>query len=378
MRVGVNLAFLRPGLVGGSEVYVRELVKRLQETQGVEVVLFGSENALGGFGLDIEKVVLWRGAYSRVLRIYLENTELRTAVNESGVEVLWSPGNFGVIARLGVPQVTTIHDLQHVRLPGNFTVMDRATRGLLFRLTGRYSARVVSISEFTRQEFIGIYKVPPDRVVAIRSGVDRSLIIDNAVARRRVSEIELAGRFFYYPAASYKHKNHTVLLRALRRLMDSGCSEVKLVLSGMRTPFWAKIWAEVEEMGLEKHVKHLGFVDRRTVFDLMACSAAVVFPSLFEGFGLPLLEAMQAETPVIAANTTAVPEIAGTGAQLVEATDVEGWMEAMSRALSDEEWRTTLIAAGTQNLERFSWETTAKELIDVFSGVVERSRSRAL
>lgn len=375
MRVGINLSFLRPGLVGGSEVYVREVLARLQGTQDVEIVLFGSDEAVAGFELSSEKVVLGGGAYNRVRRIYVENTRLRGAINDCRVDVVWSPANFCVIRKLKVPQVTTVHDLQHVRLPDNFSRKDRAVRGALFRLTALRSARVVAISEFTRNDFIEVYGVPRERVVTIHSGVDRSWVSELPKPGGGIAELGAFGSYFYYPAASNVHKNHGLLLEAVRRLIDRGMQDVALVFTGMKTPYWSTIQKSVIRLGLTKHVHHLGFVDRSTVFKLMANAKALVFPSLFEGFGLPLLEAMQARTPVIAAKTSSIPEVVGDAAHLLEPTDLRGWVEAMGRVRTDGVWRDRLVRAGERNVERFSWEKSAQHLMDVFSSVVtQRSR----
>ncbi|MEB2313867.1 MAG: glycosyltransferase family 1 protein [Polyangiaceae bacterium] len=375
MRVGINLSFLRPGLVGGSEVYVREVLARLQGTQDVEIVLFGSDEAVAGFELSSEKVVLGGGAYNRVRRIYVENTRLRGAINDCRVDVVWSPANFCVIRKLQVPQVTTVHDLQHVRLPDNFSRKDRAVRGALFRLTALRSARVVAISEFTRNDFIEVYGVPRERVVTIHSGVDRSWVSELPKPGGGIAELGAFGSYFYYPAASNVHKNHGLLLEAVRRLIDRGMQDVALVFTGMKTPYWSTIQKSVIRLGLTKHVHHLGFVDRSTVFKLMANAKALVFPSLFEGFGLPLLEAMQARTPVIAAKTSSIPEVVGDAAHLLEPTDLRGWVEAMGRVRTDGVWRDRLVRAGERNVERFSWEKSAQHLMDVFSSVVtQRSR----
>lgn len=375
MRIGINLTFLRPGLVGGSEVYVREILARLVRAAGAELVLFGSREGTSGVEVDVRRVVVWDGAYDPIRRLYVENFALSGAVERAKIDVLWSPANFCVIRKLKVPQVTTVHDLQHVRLPDNFSRKDRAVRGALFRLTALRSARVVAISEFTRNDFIEIYGVPRERVVTIHSGVDRSWVSELPKPGGGIAELGAFGSYFYYPAASNVHKNHGLLLEAVRRLVDRGMQDVALVFTGMKTPYWSTIQKSVIRLGLTKHVHHLGFVDRSTVFKLMANAKALVFPSLFEGFGLPLLEAMQARTPVIAAKTSSIPEVVGDAAHLLEPTDLRGWVEAMGRVRTDGVWRDRLVRAGEGNVERFSWEKSAQHLMDVFSSVVtQRSR----
>jgi len=278
--------------------------------------------------------------------------------------VLWSPANFIAPALpASAPQVATIHDLQHLWMPENFSLLQRVARDVLFRATLRRARAVIAISGFTRDDILARYGAEASRVHGILSGLDAAEAPgDEDEVRQRY---DLQGPFLVFPAAMTPHKGHAFLLRAFARAVDGLDPRLRLVLTGQKTDLWPGLCAIIAEHGLEDRVHHLGFIPRGDMITLTAAATALVFPSRFEGFGLPLLEAMQHGTPVIASKVTAIPEVAGEGAALLDPDDLDAWASAMRRVVSEPEWAAELSRAGTENTRRFSWRTCAEATLTV-------------
>lgn len=368
LRVGVNLLYLRPGQVGGSEVYVRSLLPRLIE-RGARLRVLAGGKAAGTFspgpGLEVVRVF---GDWSQRRRFLHENTSLVRHLG--GLDVLFSPANFAIpLLPSRIAQVATVHDLQHHWLTANFSPAKRAQRTALFTATLARARRVIAISEFTRQDLLSRYSAPAQHIVTVLEGFESDVQRHPEREEPLRREHGLTRPFVFFPATDNAHKNHTVLIEALARLRET---PLDLVLTGSTSGVFEALKPRIEQLGLTNRVHHLGFVARHSVYDLMFMAQALVFPSRFEGFGLPVLEAMQCDTPVIAAGCASIPEIAGQGAILLDPDDPAAWADAMLRVCTDEGLREVLIANGRANLERFSWQRCADETLRVLSAAARR------
>ncbi len=354
LRVLVNLAYLRPGKVGGSEIYCRELCRALSRRTDVALRLLLHRTAGDAIPEVAERVVEGSGEWSQLQRLRLENGALRREAR--GADVVFSPANFAPVLPPGRPQVAAIHDLQHVWFPQHFSRRKWLEREALFRWTSR-NAHLIAISDFTRRDVERRYG---GRVTTVLEGVDLQHRPSNAT----VSAIRAEhGRFFYYPATDNAHKDHETALRALARLRNT---DVRLVLTGSKSDRWPALEALSQSLGISHRVQHLGFVSHERVFELLAGSVGLVFPSRFEGFGLPLLEAMHCGAPVVASAAASIPEVAGDAAVLVSPGDSAAFAAAMDRFVEDPAFVAEQVARGRQNLERFSWDRCAAETLAVF------------
>ncbi|MBT9560168.1 MAG: glycosyltransferase family 4 protein [Myxococcales bacterium] len=358
IRVLVNLVYLRPGAVGGSEIYCRELLTALagRDDLRLEVAcLAGAADSLRPLGLPLH--VIPAADYSLKTRLLAENRDVARLAR--GADVVFSPANFGLMRPIRTPQVVTIHDLQHRHLPEFFSARKRFERDLMFRWTLRTARRVIAISEFTRQDLLSAYGPPEDRVATVLEGVRLGDRPTDAAALDARSRYDLKSRYVLFPATDNRHKNHVTLIRALARLGPE--HDLSLVFTGHRTGLYDAVEAEAHALGIAPRVRHLGLVPHADVFNLLAGADALVFPSRFEGFGLPILEAMHCGTPVLAADAASIPEVAGGGALLLPPTDDRAWAAALERLMGEPALAARLRAAGTQNLQRFSWDRCANE-----------------
>jgi alpha-1,3-rhamnosyl/mannosyltransferase len=231
---------------------------------------------------------------------------------------------------------------------------------------------VTTPSEFVRGTVIDLLDADPDRVLVVSAPVVPSGSLDEEPA-------EVDGPTFIYPAITNPHKNHVTLLEAFARVADTH-PETRLVLTGGRGPAEDDVAATITRLGLRDRVQRLGRVPATQLDALLRTAVALVYPSRYEGFGLPLAEAMAVGCPVIASDTTALPEVAGGAGVLVGPDDVEGWSDAMLRVLEDDAFRSTMIEAGLERVRALTPHETARRQVDAYRialGGEPADRSRA-
>jgi glycosyltransferase involved in cell wall biosynthesis len=375
MRIGVNLLFLRPGKVGGGEVYVRSLLAEMATRVDAPMVLFCFEDAAATFepAPTIQVVACVRGSYSAGRRLVGENWALRQHVGNRTIDVLFSPAAYApALLPSRVPQVATIHDLQHVSFPGNFSFGTRLARAVLIRGTLLRCRRIMTVSEFSRQELLQFYGLAPERVVAAPLGVDfPSVPSPGSIDAARTAH-RLTRPYVCYPAVVAPHKNHETLFRALADLRRRAYSPPLLALTGASPEAFSRLMRTAEAQEVADIVRPLGYLPRSELQAVLAGASALVFPSRFEGFGMPLLEAMRMNVPVVSSRAASLGEVAGEAALLLPPNDVPAWASAILQVVSDHALRARLVAAGTVNLQRFSWAHCATQTLSVLAAAASR------
>ncbi len=329
MKVAVNAAWMTPGKAGGMEWYARNLVRELgRMVTDHEFVLVTSERNDHVFatptawerivhdGTDVDPVSYRRRP---------EGPSLGRKLERRGVDVLLCPFMYSLPEDTDIPTVNTIPDLQHEHLPKLFNPFELGSRLMGYRRSIDRAARVLSISEAVRQDLLATFPgLDPGHVVATPLGLNEDCReVDSAQAHELALATAVAHRlerpFVYYPANAWPHKNHAALLDALAVAVANG-ADFDLVLSGSSENFAREHGARVQRLGLNDRVRHLGYVSRPEVFGLYHRARALVLPSRFEGFGLPVLEAMQFDTRVACSDIPALREVGG---ELVDYFDPE-------------------------------------------------------
>jgi glycosyltransferase involved in cell wall biosynthesis len=238
----------------------------------------------------------------------------------------------------------------------------------MIRYSARRAERLTAISDYTRQDAIRRLNVNPEKITAIPLAADPIYNVgapDEAVTNFR-EQRGLARNFFLYAGNISPRKNLKTLLAAFAMAKDG--LDADLVITGGRA--WDEDFDRLlRENGLTKRVIRLGHIEKKDMPLLYRSSLALVFPSLFEGFGLPVLEAQACGTPVICANATSLPEAAGDGALLIDPKSPESIRNALLSLAKDPELRSRLIEKGRVNEARFSWKSTARRTLAVFESL---------
>ena len=367
MRIALSLLSLRPGQVGGAETYVRALVRHLPEVAGTDELLLVLDRDLDREieGTGWTRVVMPYGAQELVARRIAEAyTPWRDRRSEAVLaaarpDVTLFPQQSIFPHRAPGAAVLTAVDVQHLVLPGHFGLFDRTFRPRVYPRSMERAARILAISEFTKRTLVERCGIDPARVTAVPFGVEPPHAPGTGGEQSRLVD----GPYLYYPAATWPHKAHATLFRTYAALRGRGAMAERLVLTGQRTALWGKaLLPLVQELGIERDVVHLGFVPFDEVRRLYAGAAAVLFPTTFEGFGLPVLEAVQAGRKVVTSRLAVFDEI---GVPRAAQADFEKPDEVLA----------ALHAPGPTRLTRdpISWKENAAQTVRVLREATGRA-----
>ena len=274
--------------------------------------------------------------------------------------------------RSGTPAVLTVHDLSFVRVPGAASPALKAYLDRVVPRSVRRADHVLADSQATKDDLVTLYATPAQKVSVLLSGVHPRFkpTHDPAIrARYGIGE----GMFVLAVGTVQPRKNYERLMRALVGLPEA-LSDVQLVVAGGRGWLEGPIYAAVESLGLRERVKFIGFAADDDLPALYTAVRCLAFPSLYEGFGLPILEAMACGTPVLTSNVSSLVEVAGDAAVLVDPLSEESLGDGLVRTLSDEALRERLISDGIRQAASFTWARSARQLRDVYQRFARPAR----
>ena len=376
MRIGIDYtAAVRQ--CGGIGRYTRNLIRALAKLDaGNEYTLF----AAGGWG-EGDGFGSWPATFrvrsvpisDRWLHILWQRLRLPVPIQVvTGPLDLFHSPDF-VLPPVGhTPAILTVHDLSFLRAPQFFVPGFRQyLEGAVSRAVGRARC-ILADSESTRRDLIELMGVVPERVSVIYPGVAprfRPIRDAKALNRARI-RYDLPEWFVLGLGTLQPRKNFDGLIEAFGRLLTRsdvpGMENLHLVIVGGKGWMYEETFAAVERAGLGKRVHFPGFVDDSDLPALYSLAAAFAFPSWYEGFGIPVLEAMACGTPVVAADNSSLPEAMGQAGLMVDAGDADGLADVLVRLLTDESLRARLVAAGKEQAQRFTWERAAQQLFEVY------------
>jgi glycosyltransferase involved in cell wall biosynthesis len=339
--VGISILTLVPGEFGGSETYVRGLLDALNRVGELEYLVLQPPAARGvDGGLPADLATEYPDARTvsrRLLAMTLATARPRPLRRRlAGAAVVHYPFTLR-IPKVEQPTVTTLLDLQHLDLPALFSRQERAFRGIAWHRSVRGADRVIVISEFVRDRAVALLGLDRERIRVIHLGLDHELYHPGDEERER---------FLLYPAKSWPHKNHARLYEAFA-LLRRDEPDLRLVLTGGG-----------HSKNLPDGVENAGLVSTPELAGLYRRAAAMVFPSLYEGFGQPPLEAMACGCPVACSNVASLPEVVGDAARLFDPNDARAIADAVRDVLhSPAEWS----ARGLTRAAEFSWDEVARK-----------------
>lgn len=367
VRVALNLVFLVPGQTGGMETVARELVPLLAADPRLEVTSLVNREAAAERGapwLEVGAVeVIPVKATNRFEWVRGEQWHVPRAAARVGAGLIHSLGS---TAPLTGPQVrvTTVHDLNYLVVPdAHFGLRGLGMRALV-PAAARRSSRVIADSESTAADLRLRLGVPASviDVVPLAAAAPRAAPADAASLRARLGLGERP--VLFSPGATRPHKNAGILLEALA-LMDAGSRPV-IVVSGYPTPHEDELRARAASLGLSGDLVLAGHLPAGDLEGLYALSSVVVVPSRYEGFGLPVLEAMVRGVPVVCSSSSSLPEVAGEAALLADPASTVEMAAAISRVLGDPALAERLSRAGIERARAYSWEQTAALTVESY------------
>ncbi len=373
LRVLANLCSVVPGQVGGSEPYTARLLAAVASQSpdpGAAVELeLASLAGVRPAHPELDGLVWheapWRPD-SRVRRAAVESTWL--ARLSARFDAVHHFGGRLPARRTGV-SVLTVHDIQPLDLPANFSALKRRYLGWALPRSVRSADLVAVPSQWVADRLAERLDVPPERIQVVPPTYARARRPPDTAQANADPALGVDQPFVLYPAATYPHKNHAMLIAA-HAAARARHRDLKLVLTGARGRAHAEV---AEQVARAAGVAHLGWVDGDRLSWLMSAAAAVVFPSRYEGFGLPVLEAMHSGTPVVAADAAALPEVAGGCATLVDPDDLDGWVDALAESGSGSPRIREQVERGRSRAADFAPDRAAGRLLAAWRAAVDRA-----
>ncbi len=349
----------------GIGTYVRNLVRHLAKLDTVTSYLLfcnpADEATLRDLAENFIPVVDRSARYG-----IREHFSIPLKLRRLGAQLLHSPHYVRPLL-CTIPSVVTIHDCIHLLFP-QYLPNRAAFRYARFVMGSavRRSALVYTVSEASRTDILRFYPATdPDKVWVVPNAIDAELLEDpGQEERERVRErYQIRGRFVLFAGNVKPHKNLERLIRAFARVRaEPGHEDVRLVLLGEDVSRYGSLRRAVEESGVRQDVRFFGFVPHRTLAALYRMASVFAFPSLYEGFGLPPLEAMACGTPVVTSRISSLPEVVGDAALLVDPYSEEAIARAISRVLDEPELRRSLVERGLLRASRFSWDRSVRAI----------------
>ena len=368
MRIAIDARKLRDYGIG---TYVRNLLRYLSRIdRSTEYVLLcrGEDCAIEGeLGENFRAVVEEAPAYS-----VREQISVPIALRREGVDLFHAP-HYVLPPLTPCKSVVTIHDCIHLRFPQYLPnrLGYAYARAALWTAAHR-SDRVLTVSEASKRDILRYFRVPPSKIDVIYNAIDErfgEMPADEEVARVR-ERYQLDDPFVLYAGNIKPHKNLERLIESFHTLRRGGFEQVKLLIIGDEISKYATLRRAVHKYKLHKHVRFFGFVPPQTLAALYRLAAVFVFPSLYEGFGLPPLEAMASGTPVITSNVSSLPEVVGDAAILIDPYEADAIADAMRRVLTDPALRASLRERGLARVREFSWERSIARVREIYGEVL--------
>lgn len=368
LHIGINGRSMFRQLTGVQH-YAREVTHALcaLKPEDVSFTVFAGREGRSGLKEGLPVSASRAPAGGPVRGMAWEQAVLRRMITKSGVDVIFNPANVAPLSP-PVPSVVTVHDLAFLLFPEHFSRPFAAYYRMVMPRIIRQAAAVIAVSRSTETDLRDYLDVDPDRITVIPNGV--SPAFRKRILKRELEEVRrrygLPDRFFVSIASLDPRKNLKTLLNAYRLLPGEVSGNLGLVLVGSGNRVFADPGLQ-EELSRSRPGSVLapGYIPADDLPAIYRLSTALVYPSFYEGFGLPVLEAMAASTPVISSNRSSIPEVAGEAAVLVNPDSVEELSAAMDLVATDSGTRNLLIERGKKRAAAFSWEKTATATLAV-------------
>lgn len=365
MRIGIDVTALpSPSLGVGN--YMVQLARALPRVDSVnDYIIFVKPNQSALFDATRAQLVLVPLA-SRTLRIAWEQAILPSLVRKYQLDVLHSPHyTMPFIKRCS--SVVTFHDMTFFLYPELHLFYKRLFFGAMIPLSVRRADALIAISASTRADTVRLFNAKPEKIFTVPYGIDPSFrpISDPQTLDAIRQKYHLPEEFILYVGNLEPRKNLPMLIRAFARIADDD-RDAYLVLAGSRGWKDSSVFSTVKELGLNRRVLFPGFIPQSDLPAVYALARAFVYASLYEGFGLPVLEAMACGCPVITSNLSSMPEIIGDAGIQVNPADEEQLFNSIQLVLTDTSRRETLARAGAERAKLYSWEETALQTLAVY------------
>ena len=364
MRIAINARLLTPTRKEGLGVYAHEVVSRLVKQYPHEEFLFLFDRPFPSssiYGPNVTPLVYGPPARHPFLYYIWFHVVLPKVLKKHKADVFFSPDGYLALGA-NLPQVPVIHDLNFEHFPALFGKLDRWFYHTFFPKYARRANRIVAISDFTRQDLVATYGISTDKMDVVYNGVSAD-VQPSSPSEMQVFQKKhgIQQPYFAFVGGLYPRKNLIGMVKAFDAFKSQTGLPHEFIIAGSPYKESQPLFETVKTLPYASSIRFLGRLPERSeVNALLSGATALMYVSLFEGFGLPIIEAMQCGTPVITGKTSAMPEIAGDAALLADANDTQDMVNAMKKLAVSEDIRRQMIEKGKQRASEFQWEKTAE------------------
>jgi glycosyltransferase involved in cell wall biosynthesis len=364
MKIGIDASRAFQKNKTGIEEYSYQVIKHLRDIlKDGEVILYCNPEV--NIRPDFDLPENWK---IKNLRAPIFWTQIRLSL-----EMLFHPVDVLFVPAHTVPlihpknTIVTIHGLEYEFCPQAYSPFERFYMRWSIRNSCRWAEKIIAVSENTKKDMMKLYKVPEEKVEVIYEGIGDSNFKFQISNFKSISNDKISNykKYFLFVGRLEDRKNIIGIVEAFEILKKKYKISHKLILVGKFGFGGEKIKSKIDDSEYKSDIILTGYVSDEDKFYLMANADVFLFPTFYEGFGLPILEVQSVGTPVVTSNISSMPEVSGKGAALVDPKDTDAIAEMVNRLISDESYKNDIIEKGLKNIERFSWEKCSREIADV-------------
>jgi glycosyltransferase involved in cell wall biosynthesis len=361
LRIGINTRNLLSNKLEGFGQYTLEITRRIcQNHPEHEFYLFFDRtyDPKYIFADNVTPVVLFPPTRHPILYVLWFEISLKKALDKHKIDLFWSPDGFCSM-RSNVPQIATIHDLNFEHNPKDLPLIVSTYFRFFFPKFARKARKIITVSQYSKEDIQSTYAIPEEKIKVIHNGSNEAYKPLDLHDQQHIRDKYTAGKhYFIFVGSLHPRKNVKRLIEAFS-IVSKQNTEIRLVIVG------SAMWKD-EKLPISNEVINriifTGHLDTTELTKIMASASALTYVPYFEGFGIPLVEAMRCGTPIIAANATCLPEVAGDAAIYCDPFDVQDIATGMSRLLNDENLLKSLSEKSLKRSEHFSWDKAAEEV----------------
>lgn len=373
MRIGINARYLQ-NTYSGITVYLLNLLLNLKriDTQNEYTLFFGSGKNLPEdirkfqYNYDIPGIA----ANNQLLKIMWAHLYLPGAIKKRKIDIFHETSFVAPIIKT-CPLITTVYDLAYLYTPESFTCRNRLYFKALLAKSIKKSNFIIATSINTKKDIIDNFPHCADKIKVVYGGVDARLkpVTDKEVTAKIKELYKIKKDFILAVSLISPRKNLTALIKAWKLLRTERKLDVQLVISGRKGWLYEEVFKEAASWMPNNDIIFCGHVSDEHLLYLYNAAAVFAYPSLYEGFGLPILEAMACGCPVVSSNTSSMPEVCGDAALLVDPKNISEISQALYKIFSDASLRRDLIKKGFEQAKKFSWQNTAQQTIQAYNQI---------
>lgn len=369
MKIAINLLRFNPKVnIGGNYTFAYNVVKELihQNNDKNKYYLLISEESKEMFDYgDLENVTyVFRKQQSNIFfQLINENLFILKKINLLNIDLFYSPCFLLPLKKIKIPTICTIHDLNFKYISQG--LLKDMYKNIIYKKTLKNANIITTISNYTKTDIINNFHIDEEKIITIYNGTNIKKNIDINSLEGFKNKYGIDGNYIF-TMSHHSHKNAELAISAFKKCKLLLNFKYKLVITGAKRGYKQKLQEMVELNEINKDVVFIDYIENEYLPLLYNQANLFLFPSLFEGFGLPVIEAMKMGCPVIASNCTSLPEVIGDGGLVLDVNNVELWAQTITTVLNNETIKENLIKKGYERAKLFNWEKTAQEISLLF------------